>query len=117
MTELVAAVIGLTSAAAYMLGVRVLGLRAGGLARAGGAMLEVVGLVVIFLAINAATATTIILGSPLVGARLSLYLATETLWLVLSLLQALVFAAWWRGAGRLDSAAQRGVDRNKDTPR
>ena len=117
MTGLAIAVIGLTSVAWYALGIRVLKLPAGGVGRAVGVMLEIVGLAVVVLAVDLVTATALILASRAVGSPLSLYFATEKLWLSLALLQALVFHAWWRGPGRLDSTAGSGVDRAMRTPR
>lgn len=98
MIDLVIPVIGVSSGVAYAVGTRRLNLPGSGVRQAVGRMLEVVGLSVVFLAINLATTIGAIVVSWLLSGNVrSLYLASEKMWIVLSLVQALVFQAWWRG--------------------
>ena len=60
-------------------------------------MLESVGIVLIFLAVNLATAVAVVLAMRgLTGAFVSAYVTDDTVWVGLSLIQGLAFQ-WWRG--------------------
>jgi hypothetical protein len=93
----IATLAGLTSIGAYYFGARALGLRTAGLGAAIGKMLESVGTILIFLAVNLAIAVTVVLAvRGLTGAFVSAYVVDDVVWLGLSLVQGLVFQ-WWRG--------------------
>ena len=93
----IAALAGLTSIGAYYIGARTLGLSSARLGAAIGKMLESVGIVLIFLAVNLATAVAIVLAMrDLTGAFVSAYVTDDTVWVGLSLIQGLAFQ-WWRG--------------------
>jgi hypothetical protein len=91
-------VLGLTAVSSvglYLLGRRALGLPAGTLGAAAGRTLEWLGLVVLVFAGNLALGLLAILSARvLTGGFVSLYLAGDVTLLVLSLLQALLLAAW-----------------------
>jgi hypothetical protein len=96
----VLAVAGLTSAAAYLLGSARLGYPTSGLWPALGKACECVGLTALFGVVNLAVAMSTILAiRSLSGHFVSLYIASDTTFLVLSWLQALTFQAW-RGSSR-----------------
>jgi hypothetical protein len=85
-----------TSVAAYLVGRWRLGLPPGGLRSASARLLECLGLLVLFLLGNQALGIAAILAARAVtGGFVSLYLVDDVSLVVLSLLQALVFA-WWR---------------------
>src|SRR4029450_4851339 len=109
------AVAGLTSAAAYLLGVRPLGLAPARLGAALGKMLETVGAVLIFLvadllvavvlvvALRGVTSTfvcvyvsaaTLCVSRGVTSTFVSVYVTDDTVWLGLALLQGLVFQGW-----------------------
>src|SRR5262245_29061557 len=86
----------LTSVAAYLLGVRRLGLEPARLGAAIGRMLETVGAVLIFLAANLLVAVVLVMALRSVTDRfVSVYVTDDAVWLGLALLQGLVFQ-WWR---------------------
>ena len=86
----------LTSVAAYLLGVRRLGLEPARLGAAIGRMLETVGAVLIFLAANLLVAVVLVMALRGVTDRfVSIYVTDDAVWLSLALLQGLVFQ-WWR---------------------
>ncbi|HYS17376.1 MAG TPA: hypothetical protein VET45_10670 [Candidatus Binatia bacterium] len=98
----IAALAGLTSIGAYYVGARALGLSSAGLGAAIGKMLESVGMVLIFVAVNVTTSVLVVLAvRGLTGTFLSAYATDDAVWLGLSLIQGLAFQAW-RG-----SAAER----------
>ena len=88
--------VGLSSAGAYVVGTKRFGLSARSLRAAGGKMLEAVGVVLIFGAVNMAIGIVLVLATrTLTPWFLSLYMADDiTLW-TFSLLQGLTFQ-WWR---------------------
>jgi hypothetical protein len=87
--------IALTSAGAWVVGARRLGLESRALGAAVGRLLESLGVIVIFLAANVLVAGLLILTARSLGPRfVSLYLADDTIVLVLSVLQGLAFQAW-----------------------
>jgi hypothetical protein len=93
----IAALTGLTSIGAYYFGARALGLSSASLGAAIGKMLETVGIVLIFLAVNLAMALMIVLmARGVTGSFVSTYLTDDVVWLGLSLIQGLAFQ-WWRG--------------------
>ena len=95
--------VALSSVGAYFVGTNRLGLRAQSLLAAGARMLEVVGIALIFGAVNMSIGIIVIIATrTLTHWFLSLYMANDiSLW-GLSLLQGLTFY-WWRshdsGAG------------------
>ena len=90
------AVAGLTSAAAYLLGVRPLGLAPARLGAALGRMLEMVGAVLIFLVVDLLVALVLVVAlRGVTGTFVSVYVIDDTVWLGLALLQGLAFQ-WWR---------------------
>ena len=90
------AVAGLTSAAAYLLGVRPLGLAPARLGAALGKTLEMVGVVLSFLCADLLVALVLVVAlRGVTGTFVSVYGIGDTVWLGLALLQGLVFQ-WWR---------------------
>jgi hypothetical protein len=90
------AVAGLTSAAAYLLGVHPLGLVPARLGAALGKMLEMVGAVLTFLVADLLVALVLVVAlRGVTGTFVSVYVIDDTVWLGLALLQGLVFQ-WWR---------------------
>jgi hypothetical protein len=88
--------VGLTSAGAYLVGAKGLGLSRSGLRQAVGRMLECVGVTLVFFVVNLATGVIAILAARVLTLDVvSLYLADDLTLLVLSLLQGLTFQ-WWR---------------------
>ena len=86
---------GLTSAAAYLVGARRLGLSRRGLRAAAGKAIETLGTTVVFAAVNLGLGLTIALGTrPLTGNFVSTYLLADPAWLLPSLLQGLTFQLW-----------------------
>lgn len=85
--------IALTSLAAYILAVAILGLRPADLARALGRMADLIGAGVIFAFVNVVAGTALVLTlRALTGRFVSLYTLDDVAWLVVSLLQG---AVWW----------------------
>jgi hypothetical protein len=96
----IAALVGLTSIGAYYVGARALGLPSAGLGAAIGKMLESVGMILIFLALNLTASVLIVLvvrGAT--GRFVSAYATDDAVWLGLSLVQGLAFQAWRGSAG------------------
>jgi hypothetical protein len=94
-SSLVLAVVGLTSLGAYLAGTRALALPRTGLRHAAGFMLETIGLTLAFSVLNlAAGFSAVLLLRALTGGFVSLYVLDDVTWLILSLLQALVFQRW-----------------------
>jgi hypothetical protein len=92
----IAALTGLTSIGAYYVGAKTLRLASASLGAAIRKMLESVGMVLIFLAVNLTTAVLIVLAvRGLTGAFVSAYVTDDAVWLGLSLIQGLAFQ-WWR---------------------
>lgn len=93
----IAALTGLTSIGAYYVGAKMLRLSSVSLGAAIAKMLESVGMVLIFLAVNLTTAVLIVLVvRGLTGAFVSAYVTDDLVWVGLSLIQGLAFQ-WWRG--------------------
>jgi hypothetical protein len=104
----IAALAGLTSIGAYYFGARTLRLSTASLGAAIGKMLESVGIVLIFLAVNLTTAVVIVLAvRGLTGAFVSAYVTDDAVWLGLSLIQGLAFQ-WWRGLSTKPSSENAG---------
>ncbi len=100
----IAALAGLTSIAAYYFGAKVLRLSSLSLGAAIGKMLESIGMVLVFLAVNLTTAVLIVLAvRGLTGMFVSAYVTDDAVWLGLSLIQGLAFQ-WWRGLSAQPSA-------------
>jgi hypothetical protein len=94
-------VAGLTSAGAYALGTARLRLPTSGLRPAFSKACECVGLMLVFSVVNLAVATSAVLVvRSLSGRFVSLYVAADAMFLMLSWLQALTFQAWREGAHR-----------------
>jgi hypothetical protein len=90
---------GLTSAGAYVFGVARLRFSTSGLWLAFGKTCECLGLTLVFCVLNLAVAMVAILAMrSLSGQFVSLYIASDTTFLMLSLLQALTFQAWREGS-------------------
>jgi hypothetical protein len=88
-------VAGLTSAGAYALGAARLGFSTLGLRPALGKACECVGLMLVFSVVNLSVAIfAILVVRSLSGRFVSLYLASDAVFLMLSWLQALTFQAW-----------------------
>lgn len=96
----IAALADLTSIGAYYFGAKVLGLSGASLGAAIGKMLQSVGIVLIFLALNLTAAVLIVLAvRGFTGTFVSAYVTDDAVWLGLSLIQGLAFQ-WWRGVPR-----------------
>lgn len=92
------ALVALTSAAAYWLGSRRLGLQRSDLPAAALRAVECLGAMLAFLVANLGLSVVVILGMRALSGRfVSLYLVADRSVVFLSLLQALVFE-WWRSA-------------------
>lgn len=93
---LILGLVTLTSVAAYVVGISRLRLRRESLGAAFGRMLDAVGTILTFLAVNLAAAVTIVLAARSVaGAFVSAYVTGDVAVLGLSVFQGLVFH-WWR---------------------
>ncbi len=91
--------VGLTTVAAYLLGTHTLRLQRGKLRPAGMEALELIGLAIVFLVANLAVGICLILGARALSGRfLSVYWANDSTLGLLSILQAVVFHCWRRGA-------------------
>jgi hypothetical protein len=98
-------VVGLTSAGAYVLGITRLGFSKSGLWLALGKACECVGLTLVFCVLNLAVAMfAILVMRSLSGRFVSLYIASDTTFFMLSWLQALAFQAWREGSRRHDTS-------------
>jgi hypothetical protein len=92
-------VVGLTSVAAYLFGIARLGYSMSGLWLALGKACEGVGLTLVFSVVNLAVAMSAILAMrSFSGQFVSLYIASDITFLMLSWLQALTFQAWREGS-------------------
>jgi hypothetical protein len=101
-------VVSLTSAGAYVLGIAGLGFSRSGIRLALGKTCECVGLMLVFGVVNLAVATCTILAMRSVSGRfVSLYIASDTTFLMLSWLQALTFQAWREGSHRRQTSESR----------
>ena len=91
-------VAGLTSVGAYAFGAAGLGFSTPRLWSALGKVWECVGLTLVFSVVNLAVATFAILSMRSLSERfISLYIASDTTFLILSWFQALTFQAWREG--------------------
>jgi hypothetical protein len=96
---LILAVVALTSAGAYIFGLARLRSSRSGLWGALGKTCECLGLTLVFCVLNLAVAMCAILAMrSLSGHFVSLYIASDTTFFMLSLLQALTFQAWREGS-------------------
>jgi hypothetical protein len=96
-TALIAIVVVLTSAGAYLVGTRALGLTRARLRHAGGRTADCVGLGIVFLALNLAIGGLAVLALRLVtGQFVPLYTLNDGTIVILSVLQGMV-VLWWRG--------------------
>jgi hypothetical protein len=94
---LVLGVVGVTSLAAYLVGVRSVGLSRGSLGTAVWALLECLGTMVVFGVLNLAVAVGLILAErALTGRAVSLYVLDDIVWVAISLFQAVVYRSWRR---------------------
>jgi hypothetical protein len=90
-----------TSAGACVLGIARLGFSKSGLWLALGKACECVGLMLIFSVLNLAVATVTILATRSISGRfVSIYIVSDTTFLMLAWLQALIFQAWREGSRR-----------------
>jgi hypothetical protein len=97
-TLVVPALVIVTSGGAWLVGTRGLGLPPARLLTAGGRMLEAVGLLTIFLALNLGLGAIAILAwRGISGQFVSLYILNDATLGVLSLVQAVTFHWWWQG--------------------
>jgi len=88
-------VVGVTSVAAYFIGVKWVGLSTSGLGAALGRLLECIGTGMVFTATNLAVAGGGILGIRIItGHFTSLYILDDVVWLVLSALQGFAWGLW-----------------------
>jgi hypothetical protein len=100
-TMAVPALVIVTSAAAWLVGTRALGLPRGGFLAAGARVLEVIGLLMMFLALNLGLGATAILAwRGITGRFVSLYILNDATLGVFALVQALVFHWWWLRGGK-----------------
>ena len=91
------ALLTLTSALAYLLGVRGLGLSRRGLGPAARRLCELAGLTVLFLGANILIGVAIILAaSTLSGRFISMYLLNDTTLVAISALQGVLLGCWRR---------------------
>lgn len=90
-------IVVVTSLGAYIVGTRVFALSRDKLVAAVMEMLECLGLTVVFLLVNLAAGTALVLGlRTLTGRFISIYWLNDTSFVVLSLVQALAFHCWRR---------------------
>jgi len=88
--------VAFTSAGAYLLGTRVVGLPACDIRKAAGKMIECFGASLIFFAVNLGVGIIGLLAArALTREFVSLYMASDVTVLIFSVLQGLVFV-WWR---------------------
>jgi hypothetical protein len=95
--HLIVLMVAVTSLGAVAVGVHLLCLPARALPRAGAAVLDVLGLAVVFFVANAALAILVLLAERHLGGRLvsvSLHTTDDLALYVTSLLQAIAFQAW-----------------------
>ncbi len=97
-TLVVPALVLVTSGGVWLVGTRRLGLPRAGLLPAGARMLEAVGFLMVFLALNLGLGGIAILAwRGITGRFASLYLLNDATLGVFSLIQALIFHWWWQG--------------------
>lgn len=97
-TLVVPVLVIVTSGGVWLVGTRRLGLPRAGLLPAGARMLEAVGFLMVFLALNLGLGGIAILAwRGITGRFASLYLLNDATLGVFSLIQALVFHWWWQG--------------------
>jgi hypothetical protein len=97
-TLVVPALVLVTSGGVWLVGTRRLGLPPAGLLPAGARMLEAVGFLMVFLALNLGLGGIAILAwRGITGRFASLYLLNDATLGVFSLIQALIFHWWWQG--------------------
>jgi hypothetical protein len=107
MELLIAIVVGLTSLAAYLVGVRRVGLSTAGLGTAVVTMMECVGTTVIFALVNFGVAAAVIFGvRALTAGFISVYVLGDMAWWILSVLQGLI---WWTWRGTRRSGEESGA--------
>ena len=100
-TLVVPALVLVTSVGAWLVGTRRLGLPRAGLLPAGARMLEAVGFLMVFLALNLGLGGIAILTWRGISGRFaSLYILNDATLGVLSFVQALIFHWWWQGDGK-----------------
>ena len=100
-TLVVPALVAVTSVAVWLMGTRRLGLPRAGLLPAGARMLEAIGLVLAFLALNLGLGGTAILAwRGITGRFVSLYILNDATLGGFALVQALLFHWWWLGGGK-----------------
>jgi len=98
-TLVVPVLVLVTSGGVWLVGTRRLGLPRAGVLPAGARMLEAVGFLMVFLALNLGLGGIAILAwRGITGRFASLYLLNDATLGVFSLIQALVFHWWWQGA-------------------
>jgi len=96
-TLVVPALVLVTSGGVWLVGTRRLGLPRAGLLPAGARMLEAIGLLMVFLALNLGLGGIAILAwRGITGRFASLYLLNDATLGVFSLIQALIFHWWWQ---------------------
>jgi hypothetical protein len=89
-----------TSAGAYLIGARVLGLPGRGLGQAVRRTFEMAGLTVVFLIVNLALGLAFILATRALSLPfVSVYILNDVTLIALSALQGVIFG-WWRGQRR-----------------
>jgi hypothetical protein len=97
-TLVVPALVLVTSGGVWLVGTRRLGLPRAGILPAGARMLEAVGFLMVFLALNLGLGGIAILAwRGITGRFASLYLLNDATLGVFSLIQALIFHWWWQG--------------------
>ena len=97
-TLVVPALVLVTSGGVWLVGTRRLGLPRAALLPAGARMLEAVGFLMVFLALNLGLGGIAILAwRGITGRFASLYLLNDATLGVFSLIQALIFHWWWQG--------------------
>lgn len=95
-TVSILALVGLTSAGAYLFGLKALGLSARDCKAAAGRMLECIGVSLLFLAANLAVALSVVLAvRHMTETFVPVYFLGDIVWPVLSFVQGLTFQ-WWR---------------------
>jgi hypothetical protein len=100
---------GLTSAGMFILGVIGLRLSRSGLGLVLGKVCECIGLTLVLFLLNLAVGMFAILAwRSLTGRFVSIYIASDTTVLILSLLQALTFQAWREGSRHHHTSESRG---------
>jgi hypothetical protein len=100
---------GLTSVGMFILGIRGLRLSRSGLGLVLGKVCESIGLTLVLFLLNLAVGIFAILTwRSLTGHFVSIYIASDTTVLILSLLQALIFQAWREGSRQQHKSESRG---------